>query len=190
MSESTEVAVRHSKVPATVRAMRPRKWVKTRLVVTPPLHGARLFQPAVIKGASLAFVAFCLVSAAVYLVNDVRDVEEDRLHPTKRFRPIAAGELKHSTALVLAAVLGLCGLALSFVVSVPLGITALVYVVLQLLYSAYLKHLPVVDLAVVASAFLLRAISAGCQTPTPSHFRWLIWPLSPAPSCCAQSPAV
>ena len=130
MSNSTEVAVRHSKVPATVRAMRPRQWVKNLLVFTAPLAAGRLFEPAVIKGATLAFVAFCLVSAAVYLVNDVRDVEEDRLHPTKRFRPIAAGELKPSTALILATVLGLCGLALSFVVSLPLGITALVYVAL------------------------------------------------------------
>jgi decaprenyl-phosphate phosphoribosyltransferase len=167
MSNSTEVAVRHSKVPATVRAMRPRQWVKNLLVFTAPLAAGRLFEPAVIKGAALAFVAFCLVSAAVYLVNDVRDVEEDRQHPTKRFRPIAAGELKQSTALIVATVLGLCGLALGFVVSLPLGITALVYVALQLLYSAYLKHLPVVDLAVVASAFLLRAIAGGVATDIP-----------------------
>ena len=120
-----------------------------------------------IKGTALAFVAFCLISAAVYLVNDVRDVAEDRQHPTKRFRPIAAGELKPATALVLAAVLGGCGLALGFVVSMPLGITMVVYVALQLLYSAYLKHLPVVDLAMVASAFLLRAIAGGVATGIP-----------------------
>jgi decaprenyl-phosphate phosphoribosyltransferase len=121
----------------------------------------------VIKTAALAFVAFCLVSATVYLVNDVRDVEEDRQHPTKRFRPIASGELKPSTAVLVAAITGVCGLALGFFVSVPLGITLLVYVGLQLLYSAYLKHLPVVDLAVVASAYLLRAIAGGVATGIP-----------------------
>ena len=136
-------------------------------MVTAPLAAGRLFEPAVIKGTALAFVAFCLISAAVYLVNDVRDVEEDRQHPTKRFRPIAAGELKPATAIVLAIVLGACGLGLGFVVSVPLGITMVVYVVLQLLYSAYLKQLPVVDLAVVASAFLLRAIAGGVATGIP-----------------------
>jgi decaprenyl-phosphate phosphoribosyltransferase len=167
MFQSTEVAVRHSRVPATVRAMRPRQWVKNLLVFTAPLVAGRLFESAVIKGATLAFIAFCLVSAAVYLVNDVRDVEEDRQHPTKRFRPIAAGELRPSTALGLAAVLGACGLALGFLVSVPLGITALVYIALQLLYSAYLKRLPVVDLAMVASAFLLRAIAGGVATGIP-----------------------
>jgi len=167
MSETTEVAVRRSRVPATVRAMRPRQWVKNLLVLAAPLAAGRLFEPAVIKGTALAFVAFCLISAAVYLVNDVRDVAEDRQHPTKRFRPIAAGELKPATALVLAAVLGACGLVLGFVVSMPLGITMVVYVALQLLYSAYLKHLPVVDLAMVASAFLLRAIAGGVATGIP-----------------------
>ena len=147
--------------------MRPRQWVKNLLVLTAPLAAGRLFEPAVLKGTALAFVAFCLISAAVYLVNDVRDVAEDRLHPTKRSRPIAAGELKPATALVLAAVLGACGLALGFVISMPLGITMVVYVALQLLYSAYLKHLPVVDLAMVASAFLLRAIAGGVATGIP-----------------------
>lgn len=167
MSQSTEVAVRRSRLPATVRAMRPRQWVKNLLVLAAPLAAGRLFEPAVIKTAALGFVAFCLVSALVYLVNDVRDVEEDRQHPTKRFRPIASGELKPTTALVLAAVVGVCGLALGFFVSVPLGITLVVYVALQLLYSAYLKHLPVVDLAMVASAYLLRAIAGGVATGIP-----------------------
>jgi decaprenyl-phosphate phosphoribosyltransferase len=147
--------------------MRPRQWVKNLLVLAAPLAAGRLFDPTILKGAALAFVAFCLVSASVYLVNDVRDVEEDRQHPTKRFRPIAAGELKPATAVAVAAVLGACGLALGFFVSIPLGITMLVYIVLQLLYSAYLKHLPVVDLAMVASAFLLRAIAGGVATGIP-----------------------
>ncbi len=167
MSKTTEVAIRHSRVPATIRAMRPRQWVKNFLVIAAPLAAGRLFEPAVIKGAALAFVAFCLVSATVYLVNDVRDVEEDRQHPTKRFRPIAAGELKPATAIAVAAVLGIGGLALGFFVSIPLGITVAVYVGLQLLYSAYLKHLPVVDLAMVASAYLLRAIAGGVATGIP-----------------------
>jgi decaprenyl-phosphate phosphoribosyltransferase len=167
MSESTEVAVYRSRMPATVRAVRPRQWLKNLLVLAAPLAAGKLFEPAILKGAALAFVAFCLVSASVYLVNDVRDVEEDRLHPTKRFRPIAAGELKPATALALATVLGACGLALGFFVSMPLGITMLVYISLQLLYSAYLKHLPVVDLAMVASAFLLRAIAGGVATGIP-----------------------
>ena len=99
MSSSTEVAVRPHRLPAAVRAMRPKQWVKNVLVATAPLAAGRLFEPAVLTGVGLAFVAFCLVSATVYLVNDVRDVAEDRLHPAKRFRPIAAGELKPAAAL-------------------------------------------------------------------------------------------
>ena len=147
--------------------MRPKQWVKNVLVATAPLAAGRLFEAPVLIGVGLAFVAFCLVSATVYLVNDVRDVEEDRLHPRKRFRPIAAGELKPGTALMLAGVTGIAGLALGFAVTVPLGITLAVYVAIQLLYSAFLKHLPVVDLAVVASGFLLRAIAGGVATGIP-----------------------
>jgi decaprenyl-phosphate phosphoribosyltransferase len=164
MSTSTAVVPRTSRVPAAVRAMRPKQWVKNVLVATAPLAAGRLLEPPVLIGVGLAFIAFCLVSAAVYLVNDVRDVEEDRLHPRKRFRPIAAGELKPPTALLLATVTGVTGLVLGFAVTVPLGITLVVYVAIQMLYSAFLKHLPVVDLAVVASGFLLRAIAGGVAT--------------------------
>jgi decaprenyl-phosphate phosphoribosyltransferase len=147
--------------------MRPKQWVKNVLVATAPLAAGRLFETPVLTGVGLAFVAFCLVSASVYLVNDVRDVAEDRLHPRKRFRPIAAGELKPQTALLLAALTGLGGLALAFATTVPLGITVVVYLAVQLLYSTFLKHLPVVDLAVVASGFLLRAIAGGVATGIP-----------------------
>jgi len=164
MSTSTEVVPRTSRVPAAVRAMRPKQWVKNVLVATAPLAGGRLLEAPVLTGIGLAFVAFCLVSASVSLVNDVRDVEEDRLHPRKRFRPIAAGELKPGTALVLAVLTGLAGLALGFTVTIPLGVTLVVYLAIQFFYSAFLKHLPVVDLAVVASGFLLRAIAGGVAT--------------------------
>jgi decaprenyl-phosphate phosphoribosyltransferase len=167
MSSSTEVAVRSHRLPAAVRAMRPKQWVKNALVAAAPLAAGRLFETAVLTGVVLAFVAFCLVSASVYLVNDVRDVAEDRLHPRKRFRPIAAGELRPAAALLLAALTATAGLALGFVIATPLGITLVVYVAVQLLYSAFLKHLPVVDLAVVASGFLLRAIAGGVATGIP-----------------------
>jgi decaprenyl-phosphate phosphoribosyltransferase len=147
--------------------MRPRQWTKNVLVATAPLAAGRLLELPVLIGVGLAFIAFCLVSAGVYLLNDVRDVEEDRLHPKKRFRPIAAGELSPTAALVLAAVVGIGGLAIGFATTVSLGITLLVYVGIQIVYSLWLKHLPVVDLAVVASGFLLRAIAGGVATGIP-----------------------
>ncbi len=166
MTQSS-IAIRPSRLPAAVRAMRPRQWIKNVLVFTAPLAAGRLFERSVLLDACLAVVAFCLVSATVYLINDVRDVEEDRLHPRKRLRPIAAGELQPSTALVLAAVTGLAGFALGFWVALPLGITLSVYLAIQICYSVYLKHLPVVDLAIVASGFLLRAIAGGVAAGIP-----------------------
>src|SRR5438128_208013 len=100
------------RLTAPIRAMRPRQWTKNILVATAPLAAGQLLKIDVLIGLGLAFLAFCLVSSGVYLLNDVRDVEEDRLHPKKRFRPIAAGELSPTAALALAAVVGIAGLAL------------------------------------------------------------------------------
>jgi decaprenyl-phosphate phosphoribosyltransferase len=165
MSETLERPV--SRLPAPIRALRPRQWVKNFLVLLAPLAAGWLFRPEVLRGVALAFVAFCLVSSAVYLLNDVRDVEEDRLHPKKRFRPIAAGELSVPVAAVMAVVLGLGGLGLGYLVDPGLAITLGVYVVIQVLYSTVLKHLPVIDLAVVSSGFLLRAIAGGVAVGVP-----------------------
>lgn len=156
-----------SRLPAAIRAMRPRQWIKNVLVFTAPLAAGKLFDRDVLLGSALAFVAFCLMSATVYLINDVRDVEEDRLHPRKRFRPIAAGELRPQAAVVLAVVTGAAGLTIGFLTAPTLGVTLLIYLLLQLGYSAFLKHLPVVDLAMVASGFLLRAMAGGVASGIP-----------------------
>ncbi len=165
MSETLERPA--SRLPAPIRALRPRQWVKNLLVVLAPLAAGWLLRPTVLAGVALAFVAFCLVSSAVYLLNDIRDVDEDRQHPRKRFRPIAAGELAVPVAAGMAAVLGAAGLALGYWVAPALGLTLVVYVVIQVLYSTVLKHLPVIDLAVVSSGFLLRAIAGGVAVAVP-----------------------
>ena len=167
MTEQQLAVPASKRLSAPIRAMRPRQWTQNVLVATAPLAAGQLLDPRVLAGVALAFVSFCLVSAAVYLLNDVRDVEEDRLHPRKRLRPIAAGELSPGFALGLAAVVGIAGLVLGFVTAMPLGITLVVYVGIQIVYSLWLKHLPVVDLAVVASGFLLRAIAGGVATDIP-----------------------
>lgn len=150
-----------------VRAVRPRQWVKNGLVLAAPLAAGRVGDTEVLMGTALAFVVFCLAASSVYLVNDVRDVEEDRRHPTKRLRPIAARELSESTAYVFAGVLVAAALGLAFLVAVPLGITVAVYLVVQLGYALGLKHQPVMDLACVASGFLLRAIAGGVASDIP-----------------------
>jgi decaprenyl-phosphate phosphoribosyltransferase len=156
-----EVAQKKSALPAWLRAMRPKQWVKNVLVLAAPLAAGRLFEPAILLDSAWAFLSFSLVSASIYLINDSRDIEADRLHPKKRFRPIAAGELAIPTAYVLAAVTVAAALAIGFWVAPLLGVTLASYWVLQVIYSLFLKHQPIIDLAMVAAGFLLRAVAGG-----------------------------
>jgi decaprenyl-phosphate phosphoribosyltransferase len=165
------VPARRSRVPAVIRAVRPRQWIKNVLVFSAPLAAGRLLEQGVLVSSLLAFVSFCLVSGAVYLINDIRDVEEDRQHPRKQFRPIAAGELRIGTAWTLAVVLGVAGLAIGYLTGIGLGVTVTVYLLLQIGYSSFLKHQPIVDLAMVAGGFLLRAIAGGVA----SHLELSQW---------------
>lgn len=164
---SAELAPGPSRLPAIVRAMRPRQWVKNVLVLAAPVAAGSLFHTDVLINTLWAFVAFCLVSASIYLVNDVRDVEGDRLHPKKRFRPIAAGEVKPSTALVMAGVTGAAALAIGVAVAPMLAVTLVTYWVLQVGYSLFWKNQPIIDLAMVAAGFLLRAIAGGVASSIP-----------------------
>lgn len=161
---SADSPPRASRLPAWLRATRPRQWVKNLLVFAAPAASGRLFEPDVLVASTLACIAFCLMSASIYLINDANDVEADRLHPTKRFRPIAAGELSIRTAYVVAAITALTGLVIGFLVTVPLGVTLALYWLLQLGYSLWWKEQPIIDLAMVASGFLLRAIAGGVAT--------------------------
>lgn len=141
--------------------MRPKQWVKNVLVAAAPVAAGTLLEPRVALLTLGAFVTFCLASASIYLINDVRDVESDRLHPKKRLRPIAAGELAPSTAIGLAAVTGAASLAFGFWMEPLLGVTLAVYWLFQVCYSLFLKNQPIIDLAMVAAGFLLRAIAGG-----------------------------
>jgi decaprenyl-phosphate phosphoribosyltransferase len=148
-------------VSGLVRAMRPRQWVKNVLVLAAPFAGGVLFHLHVLAAVGIAFVAFSLAAAGVYLVNDVQDIEADRAHPTKRNRPIAAGVVAPQLAVAVAAVLFVAAVATSFVASTDLAMVTAIYIVVQLSYCWWLKHQPVVDISIVASGFLLRAIAGG-----------------------------
>jgi decaprenyl-phosphate phosphoribosyltransferase len=145
-----------------VRAVRPRQWVKNVLVVAAPLAAGRLFEPDVLAATAVTFALFCLASSAVYLVNDTIDVDEDRRHPKKRMRPIAAGVVSRPLAVVLAVLLFAAALTGAVLLTRPALAGVLgSYVVIQLAYCLFLKNQPVIDLAVVASGFLLRGIAGG-----------------------------
>src|SRR3954468_7727165 len=147
---------------ALVRSVRPRQWVKNVLVLAAPLAAGKVFDPDVLGPTAVAFVLFCLAASAVYLVNDTIDVEEDRRHPRKRFRPIAAGVVPRGLAVAMAGVFFTVALVVAVLLTRPALAWVLgSYVVIQLGYCLFLKNQPVIDLAVVASGFLLRGIAGG-----------------------------
>jgi decaprenyl-phosphate phosphoribosyltransferase len=155
------VTVRGGLVGGLVKTARPRQWVKNVLVLAAPFAAGRIFESAVLVDAAIAFAAFCLVSSAVYLVNDAIDVEADRAHPTKRRRPIAAGIVPVPVAYAGAAVLLLASLGVGLLAGWELLVVLGVYAGVQLGYCFGLKHQPVIDLCIVASGFLLRAMAGG-----------------------------
>lgn len=144
-----------------VRTMRPRQWLKNVLVLAAPFAGGTIFQLPVLAAVGIAFVVFSLAASGVYLINDVQDVEADRAHPIKRNRPIAAGVVPPRLAVAVAVVLFVTAIGVSFLASTDLVIVACVYIAMQLCYCWWLKHQPVVDISIVASGFLLRAIAGG-----------------------------
>jgi decaprenyl-phosphate phosphoribosyltransferase len=142
--------------------MRPRKFLNKMLVFAAPLASGTVFQLDVLAASIVAALLFCAVSSGVYLVNDARDVEEDRRHPTKRFRPVAAGIVPVPLALVVGLVLLAVALTTAVLVSRwQLAAVLATYVAISLAYSFFLKDQPVIDLAAVASGFLLRGVAGG-----------------------------
>jgi decaprenyl-phosphate phosphoribosyltransferase len=152
---------------ALLVAARPKQWVKNLLVFVAPAAAGVLDHRAQLGAAMVAFVAFCAASSGTYLLNDVADVEADRRHPVKRFRPIAAGEVGVSLARVVGATLLVASMLVA--VSVDLQLLAVVagYVALTTCYSTWLKHVPVLDMAAVAAGFLLRAAAGAAATDVP-----------------------
>ncbi len=149
------------RLPPLVRATRPRQWVKNLLVFAAPAVAGVLTERAVLVRCTFAALLFVAASAAGYLVNDVADREADRLHPTKRNRPLAAGAVMPSSAIWLALALALLAIGGSLLVSPGLAAVIGVYLVVCCAYTFALKSVPVVELACVASGFVLRAMAGG-----------------------------
>jgi decaprenyl-phosphate phosphoribosyltransferase len=157
-------------IVGVVKAMRPRQWLKNILVAAAPLAAwgtdAHYNYRDVFIQIAVAFVVFSLGASSIYLVNDVRDVEADRQHPTKRFRPIAAGTVPEWLAYVLSAVLAVASLGIAWLLTPNLALVMAVYIGMQLGYCFGLKHQAVIDISIVSSAYLIRAIAGGAATNT------------------------
>ncbi len=173
-SSAVEPAKPRGTAVALVAAMRPKQWLKNVLVFAAPLAAGSLMQPAVLLPSIGAFIAFCLLSSATYLLNDVRDVEADRAHPVKRMRAIAAGEISPTLAMVAAAVLALAAFGVALSINLALVGVLAVYAASTISYSMFLKHEPVIELALLALGFLLRAIAGGVASELPISEWFLI----------------
>jgi UbiA prenyltransferase family len=171
--EVTE-ARRRSQALALLVAMRPPEWIKNLLVFAGLLFSQKLKQGPQVVDAMLTFVAFCAISSAGYLVNDLRDAPLDRRHPEKRHRPIASGELSPPVAVVAAGVLSVVAVGISFV-GVSAGVAGLValYGITTVAYSAILKRLVIIDVMTIASLFILRVV-AGAVAVEAHASEWLL----------------
>jgi len=165
--------MRSSPVALLVRAMRPRQWTKNLLVFAGIIFGERLLDPAARLQALGAFGVFCALSSAVYLVNDVRDREADRVHPSKSRRPIASGDLSVNTALFAALVLTSIGLAVSLAIGPAFAMIASAYVLLMGWYTLGLKHVVILDVIALAGGFVLRA-AGGAVAVHVVFSHWLL----------------
>jgi 4-hydroxybenzoate polyprenyltransferase len=142
-------------------SLRPDQWTKNLIVFAALIFAVKLLDPAALAHASAAFLIFCALSGAVYLINDVSDREQDRLHPLKRMRPIASGELAPGTGLMFAAVLSVIALSAAFALRPAFGIVAALYLLLFVVYTRSLKHIVVLDVMTIAIGFVLRAAAGG-----------------------------
>jgi decaprenyl-phosphate phosphoribosyltransferase len=158
---------------ALIKSLRPHQWVKNLFVTFPLLFSKHLLDPSYALLTVAAFVLFCLLSGSVYLVNDIFDIEKDRAHPKKCLRPIPSGKLPIAIARTAAAVLILVSLGGSLVLGLPFFAVTAGYLIQNLAYSLSLKHIPFVDVLLIASGFLLRVLAGAFAIGVPAS-PWLL----------------
>lgn len=143
-----------------IASMRPRQWPKNGFVYVPLLFDGKLFDPRSVLATTIAFILLCLMSGAVYIMNDLVDIESDRQHPTKKNRPLPSGQLNPRFAAGAAAVMAAVALVAGYLLTPPLALILLFYLLLQVAYTFRLKHIVLLDVLTIAAGFILR-IAAG-----------------------------
>jgi 4-hydroxybenzoate polyprenyltransferase len=156
-----------------LKTMRPKQWTKNVFVLAALVFDAKLLVPHFLIKGVLAFALFCAISSAVYLINDLVDVEKDREHPAKRNRPLASGQLAPSVAVAAALTLVIASLLVSYLLDRSFASVAAAYLLLMILYSLWLKNIVLVDVLTVAGGFMLR-VAAGVAVVQAARFSpWL-----------------
>jgi 4-hydroxybenzoate polyprenyltransferase len=167
-------APRRSPLRAAIKTARPQEWIKNVFVFAGLLFSGKFDDPHAVAEATLAFLSFCAISSAGYYVNDLLDVELDRKHPKKRFRPLAAGELSTGAAKTIAPILAIAAIAIAFAtVNWEVGVMVVGYGIAQMAYSLGLKQVVIVDVMVLAGLFILR-VAAGASAVDAHASEWLL----------------
>jgi len=156
-----------------LQVMRPKQWTKNLIIFAGIIFANQLNNLEYLLICIEAVIIFCILSGVVYIINDIIDIENDRNHPVKRFRPIASGKINIKVARVQAIGLGIIALIWSFQINLKFGIIALSYLVLITLYSFYLKRIVIVDVLTIAGGFVLRAVAGGYCINIPIS-EWLL----------------
>ena len=158
---------------ALIQSMRPKQWIKNTFVFAAIVFDRQLSDLTALIITFTGFIIFCLLSSSVYLINDVLDVEADRQHPQKKFRPIASGRLPIQIAITSAVLIVLVTIPLAFILSPLFGSIVLSYLLINLAYSNWLKHVPLIDVLIIALGFVLR-VAGGVSLITVERFSpWL-----------------
>jgi 4-hydroxybenzoate polyprenyltransferase len=154
------------------RLLRPRQWVKNFAVFAALLFSGHLFDLAIITRVSYGFLIFCAISSSIYIINDIFDVKKDKLHPFKRFRPLANGDVSIKTAIVLAIIFASGALIYSYLITPGFFIITLIYFLMSISYSVVLKHIEIIDILTLAGGYMLRVL-AGEVVSTFHISAWL-----------------
>ncbi|MEK7061010.1 MAG: decaprenyl-phosphate phosphoribosyltransferase [Patescibacteria group bacterium] len=155
----------------TIRLLRPRQWIKNFAIFAAITFAGQLFNPPVFQKVFLGFIIFCLLSSATYILNDIFDIDKDRQHPFKKFRPFAHGDLPISFGLITSVILIIISIFLSLYVTPAFLLTCLVYLVIQFLYSSFLKTIAVIDILVIAAGYIIRVYAGEFA----SGFHLSVW---------------
>ncbi len=156
-----------------IKTMRPRQWLKNGLVFVPLFFDGKLTDPNSVLRTTIAFVLLCMMSGSVYIMNDLKDIDKDRQHPTKRRRPLASGQLKANVAAVVAVFMASFSLVIGFLLSPAFDLVLLTYLVIQVAYTFYLKNIVLLDVLTIAAGFILR-VAAGVAVINVERFSpWL-----------------
>lgn len=147
-----------------IKLLRPHQWIKNLFIFIPLFFAGKILKLYLLLNAFIAFIAFSLTASGIYVLNDLKDIKEDRKHPKKRFRPLASGKISKKIAFILIVLLLFFGLTLMFFLSKSAGLILAFYVLLNIFYSFYLKYVAIIDVVVIAIGFVLRLFIGAVVT--------------------------